>query len=87
MDSVRFLELLVSRLLRTGVLVSPRDAEGLAEAMVELLGDRERARAMGLEGRRKVEAEFSLEACAAAVFDVYEELLSQKGRTRRWSAA
>ena len=72
---------------RTGVLVSPRDAEGLAEAMVELLGDRERARAMGLEGRRKVEAEFSLEACAAAVFDVYEELLSQKGRTRRWSAA
>ena len=49
--------------------------------MVEVLGDRERARAMGFEGRRKVEAEFSLQACAAAVFDVYDELLSKKGRT------
>ena len=66
---------------RTGILVSPRDAEGLADAMVEVLGDRERARAMGFEGRRKVEAEFSLQACAAAVFDVYDELLSKKGRT------
>jgi glycosyltransferase involved in cell wall biosynthesis len=66
---------------RTGILVRPRDAEGLADAMVEVLGDRDRARAMGLEGRRKVEAEFSLEACSAAVFDVYDELLTKKGRT------
>lgn len=66
---------------RTGILVSPRDTEGLADAMVEVLGDQERARAMGLEGRRKVEAEFSLVACSAAVLDVYEELLSEKGRT------
>ena len=66
---------------RTGILVSPRDAEGLADAMVDVLGDRERARAMGLEGRRKVEAEFSLEACSAAVFDVYDELLTKRGRT------
>ncbi|MCK4679607.1 glycosyltransferase family 4 protein [bacterium] len=66
---------------RTGILVSPGDAKGLADAMVEVLGDLEQARAMGLEGRRKVEAEFSLEACTAAVFDVYDELLSEKGRT------
>ncbi len=65
---------------RTGILVSPRDVEGLADAMVDVLGDRERASAMGIEGRRKVEEEFSLEACAAAVFDVYEELLPEKGR-------
>jgi glycosyltransferase involved in cell wall biosynthesis len=66
---------------RTGVLVRPRDVQGLADAMVDVLGDRERARAMGLEGRRKVEAEFSLEACTAAVFDVYDELLSKKARS------
>lgn len=66
---------------RTGILVSPGDAEGLADAMVDVLGDRERGRAMGLEGRRKVEAEFSLEACTAAVFGVYDELLSRKGRS------
>jgi len=60
----------------TGIMVRPRDAEGLAEALVEILGDPERARSMGIAGRRKVEAEFSLEACAAAVFDVYDELLS-----------
>ena len=65
----------------TGILVSPRDAEGLADAMVEVLGDVERARAMGVEGRRKVEAEFGLEACSAAVFTVYDELLTKKGRT------
>ena len=66
---------------RTGILVSPRDVEGLADAMVDVLGDREGACAMGLEGRRKVEAEFSLEACTAAVFGVYDELLSRKGRS------
>ena len=66
---------------RTGILVRPRDAEGLADAVVEVLDDREHGRAMGLEGRRKVEAEFSLAACSAAVFDIYEELLSEKGRT------
>ncbi|HYW69293.1 MAG TPA: glycosyltransferase family 4 protein [bacterium] len=62
---------------RTGLLVKPRDAVGLSDALVEVLGDRERGRSMGLEGRRKVEAEFSLEACAAAVFDVYSELLAR----------
>jgi len=64
----------------TGVLIEPRDARGLADAMVDVLGDPERATAMGDAGRRKVEAEFSLEATAAAVFSVYDELLSKNGR-------
>lgn len=65
---------------RTGLLVKPRDSAGLADAMVEVLGDVERGRSMGLEGRRKLEAEFSLDACAAAVFEVYDELLSRGDR-------
>lgn len=62
----------------TGLLVRPRDAEGLASALATVLGDGARARSMGEEGRRKVESEFSLETTAAAVFKVYEELLSRK---------
>ena len=65
----------------TGLMVRPRDAEGLADALVEVLGDPERARSMGLAGRAKVEAEFSLDACSAAVFAVYDDLLT-KGRRR-----
>jgi glycosyltransferase involved in cell wall biosynthesis len=67
---------------RTGILVRPRDPSGLANALVDVLSDPERAGSMGHEGRRKVEADFSLEACAAAVFKAYEELLEEKGRGR-----
>ncbi|MFH1866385.1 MAG: glycosyltransferase family 4 protein [Candidatus Eisenbacteria bacterium] len=66
---------------RTGLLVRPRDADGLADALVSVLGDPERARSMGLAGRKKVEAEFSLDACASAIFGVYDELLSKKSRS------
>ncbi len=66
----------------TGVLIRPRDAEGLAAALVSVLGDRERAKQMGAEGLTKVRAEFGLEACASAVFDVYKDLLSGEGRGR-----
>jgi glycosyltransferase involved in cell wall biosynthesis len=67
---------------RTGLLVRPRDTEGLADALAAVLGDPARARSMGSRGRAKVEAEFSLEACSAAVFGVYDELLEGKGRER-----
>lgn len=43
-----------------GLLVPPGDAPALAGAMRELIEDRERARQMGAEGRRKVHAEFTL---------------------------
>jgi len=66
----------------TGVLVRPRDPDGLADAIVSVLGDAERCAEMGAAGRSKVEAEFSLEASAAAVFRVYGEVLGEKGRVR-----
>jgi glycosyltransferase involved in cell wall biosynthesis len=40
----------------TGVLVPPRDPEALAAALVALLRDPDRARALGREGRRRAEA-------------------------------
>lgn len=63
----------------TGLLVESGDADGLADAMVAVLGDPEMAASMGSRGRRKVEEEFSLEACSGSVFRLYEEILSEKG--------
>lgn len=48
----------------TGLLVPPRDAEALAEAMVELAGDPDRIAAMGEAGRRRAVERFeSREVC------------------------
>lgn len=47
---------------RTGCLVPPRDERALAEAIVRLLRDQPLRRQMGLNGRRKLDAE-----CAPAV--------------------
>jgi glycosyltransferase involved in cell wall biosynthesis len=60
-----------------GALV-PRGAAGaLAAAILGLLADPARRRAMGLFARRWVEAEFSTERLAARTADVYEELLAR----------
>jgi len=48
---------------RSGLLVAPGDAPALARAMRTLLEDRERARQMGLQGQKKVRAEFTLRDC------------------------
>lgn len=58
---------------QTGLLVPPYNAPALADAMLSLLRDPERARQMGLAGRRKVEQAFNL----AGIIDKYEELYEQ----------
>ena len=54
-------------------LVVPTDASALARALGELLASPERREAMGLAGRRRVEACFTLERQAAAMLAVYEQ--------------
>lgn len=46
---------------RTGLLVEPADPRGLAAAICEILGDREKARRMGDAGRKKALEKFSWE--------------------------
>lgn len=57
---------------RTGLLVAPGDAPALADAVVDLLTDPARARAMGAAGRRRLADEWSPERVAALTLRVHE---------------
>jgi glycosyltransferase involved in cell wall biosynthesis len=55
----------------TGFTVRPGDANALAERVAELLGDPERARAMGAAGRRHVQRRFDLSGFCARLEQRY----------------
>jgi glycogen synthase len=69
---------------RTGLLVPPADPGALAEALNHVLRDHAMARQMGLAGRRRVEERFSWTSIAAQTRQLYEELLKEKGKLRRF---
>ena len=60
----------------TGLVVSPRVPQALAEAIRRLLDDHQRRAAMGRAARARVEAEFTLEQMVARVQAVYEGVLA-----------
>lgn len=62
-----------------GLLVAPKDAESLAQAIQCLLEDPARRESMGLRGRQLVVAEFSEEMVNAATIRVYEQALNASG--------
>lgn len=57
-----------------GWLLDPRDVEGIAKRMAELLGDPARARSMG-EAGRKILPEFDIGLMVRQQEDLYEEML------------
>ena len=59
----------------TGLLTKPGDAEGLADALLRLLGDADLRRAMGEAGRRRVENLFGLDRHMEMTERVYERAL------------
>lgn len=62
----------------TGVLVPPGDPDALADALEPLLRDPDRAAAMGARARRRVLAEFSVDAEAGKIVDVYRRVWSAR---------
>ncbi|HKP92035.1 MAG TPA: glycosyltransferase [Thermoleophilaceae bacterium] len=63
-----------------GRLVEPGDAEGIAAAVVDLLRDGERARAMGERARERRRAEFDLDGTVRTLESMYERLVAERGR-------
>ncbi len=63
---------------RTGILVDPGDPKGLADALVTLLTDTDRARAMGQAGRERVLAHHSLEYMVSRTQEVLLEAFNEK---------
>jgi glycosyltransferase involved in cell wall biosynthesis len=63
----------------TGHLVPPRDRTMLADAIVDLLTHRRKARLFGSNGISMVRNEWTKEAMVSGINAVYEELLANKG--------
>jgi glycosyltransferase involved in cell wall biosynthesis len=59
---------------KTGVLVPPRDAVALADAIQDLVEDPMKRRTMGQAGRRLAEREFGIERVVEAHLAIYREL-------------
>ena len=63
----------------TGLLVAPKNVEGLVEAIARLADDKYLAREMGRQGAARARASFSLENMAAQNEAYYYELLGAPG--------
>jgi glycosyltransferase involved in cell wall biosynthesis len=64
----------------TGLLVAPRDVDGLARAIAKLAGDRKLLREMGRKGRARLQANFTIERMAEQNEDYYYGLLGNNGQ-------
>jgi glycosyltransferase involved in cell wall biosynthesis len=67
----------------TGLLVPVSDPPALAAALGRLLRDPALARALGRAGRARAEARFSIEAHAAAIEALYDEVLAPRASATR----
>lgn len=62
----------------TGLLVQPNDADGLASAIIELLHDPSRRSQYAIEGRKRAETSFSIDAMMRKLLDVYRKVTNDK---------
>ncbi len=62
----------------TGLLVPPRDPPALAAAVLSLLENPAKARAMGEAGRRRVLERFTVDRMVRAMEDLYDELMRKE---------
>ena len=60
----------------TGVLAAPGDVDAIAAALVSLLGDADRRRALGEAGYGRARAQFSVARMADATLDVYRDAVA-----------
>ncbi|AFM24300.1 glycosyltransferase family 4 protein [Desulfomonile tiedjei] len=65
---------------RTGLLVNPGDPRGLADALVSLLANPDKARSMGQAGRERAVARHSLNAMVSRTQEVFLEALQRRSK-------
>ena len=63
-----------------GVYVSQHDADGLADAVVELADDPDRRARLGQAGRRRIEDELAWEHQARSLLGAYRQTLNGRGK-------
>lgn len=68
----------------TAFLFPPRDAQKLAQAILRLLQDPQKAKAMGNAGRKRAETFFDMRQCTAQLEKIYEKILTGE---REYAAA
>jgi glycosyltransferase involved in cell wall biosynthesis len=68
----------VVRAGKTGILVAPRDIEGLAAAIAMLAGDRAQRADMGCAGRALIERDFAEEVVARQTLALYQAALQER---------
>ena len=57
---------------KTGLLVDPLDVGDIQKAVIEILGNEEKARAMGLAGRKRVETEYNWRSISEKILELLE---------------
>ncbi len=62
----------------TGIIVPSMSVEPMADAILKIINDPDLARALGSQGRERVEKDFTVQQMAPAHQRVYEELLKKK---------
>jgi len=62
----------------TGLLVEPTDTDDIAAAIIKLLADRDYARRLGENGRRRVEIEMNWDNAAACVRTALLDLVRRR---------
>ena len=62
----------------TGLVVPPQNPNALAEAIISLLADPTRSRAMGAAGKQRVESRFTIEAMVSGTLAIYQQLLKSQ---------
>jgi glycosyltransferase involved in cell wall biosynthesis len=68
---------------RTGVLVPSDDPEALADAVMSLIADPDRANALGRTARQEIERQYSLSSMVARFEELYEAELATRSRAGR----
>jgi glycosyltransferase involved in cell wall biosynthesis len=65
----------------TGFLVEPTNTKELAEKMLYLLDNNDKAKEMGVKARRLVEEKFSIDKVVSQLEILYEEVLKEWRRS------